>query len=346
MNQTRRKERKIILRTLFFAMLLLLSAAGIKINEDVFASNISERKKVPVVYLYSNKDFDQQMQLLADQGVLRNPGALSRLLKLSGYDELIKPGRYLPGQDASNLDLMRLFVSGRQTALDVVFTGGERLGDVAGFWSRNLEADSLSILQVALHIEEPGIDSNNLIQIFVPNTYNFYWNTSAESLVKRMVREYHLFWDSSKLEKAATTGLTPVQVGVLASIVQKETAKADEMPDIAGVYLNRLRMGMPLQADPTLLFALNDKSIKRVGGYMLQLASPYNTYTNKGLPPGPICVPSVQAIEAVLNYRKHRYIYFCAREDFSGYHRFASDFAQHQRNARMYQKALNQKGIY
>ncbi|MFA6261992.1 MAG: endolytic transglycosylase MltG [Bacteroidia bacterium] len=342
------KERKLIFRTLLTVGTILLISAGIKLYEDVFASNIVSGKKEVICYIYTQKSFEQNMESLREQGVLKNPGALSRLFSITGYGDLLRPGRYVVNASASNLDLMRLFVSGRQQSIDIVFTGGERVHDVAVFWSKFLEADSNAI-EAAVYAQVPadalGLNAENVIQVFVPNTYNFFWNTNAEKFLKRMILEYRLFWDSTRLAKSQYLKMTPLEVGILASIVQKETSKQSEMPTVAGVYRNRLLRGMPLQADPTLIFALNDKSIRRVGGEMLQLESPYNTYKYTGLPPGPLCVPSVQAIDAVLNAEKHAYLYFCAKEDFSGYHNFAASFAQHQLNARKYQRALNRKGI-
>jgi UPF0755 protein len=182
--------------------------------------------------------------------------------------------------------------------------------------------------------------------MFIPNTYNFYWNISAKDFIIRMQQEYQKFWTQARLAKALNLGLSPTQVSILASIVQKETNKADEMPIVAGVYINRLRRAMPLQADPTLIYAWNDKEIRRVTNVHTALNSPYNTYLNVGLPPGPICIPSIVSLNAVLNHTEHKYLFFCAREDFSGYHAFAETLAQHTQNARRYQRALNKANIY
>lgn len=179
----------------------------------------------------------------------------------------------------------------------------------------------------------------------MPNTYEFYWTTDAEELVTRMKREYDRFWNDERKEKATALGLTPLQVSVLASIVQAETAKEDEKPRVAGLYLNRLKIGMILNSDPTVIFAHRDFTIKRVLNWHLKIDSPYNTYKYAGLPPGPINVPSAPSIDAVLNHEQHEYIYMCAREDFSGYHRFAISYQQHLQNAKMYQKALDAAGI-
>lgn len=341
------KERKFILRTFLAVTSILVIAAGIKLYEDVFASNIISGKKEVICFIYSNKSFEQNMESLKEQGVLRNPAALSRLFTITGYDDLLRPGRYVVEANTSNLKLIRLLVSGRQQPIDIVFNGGDRMHDVAVFWSRYIEADSNAIEAAVyrqVQADSLGLNAENAIQVFVPNTYNFFWNTNADKFLQRMIREYRLFWDSTRLARAQALNMTPAEVGILASIVQKETSRVSEMPIIAGVYRNRLLKGMPLQADPTLIFALHDKSIRRVGGEMLKLESPYNTYIHTGLPPGPLCVPSVQAIEAVLQGERHAYLYFCAKEDFSGYHNFATSYAQHQLNARRYQQALNKNG--
>jgi UPF0755 protein len=190
-----------------------------------------------------------------------------------------------------------------------------------------------------------GFNEQTVIGMFIPNTYNFYWNTNAFAFMERMNKEYQKFWNADRLAKAISMHLTQNEISTLASIVQKESNKADEMPIIAGVYLNRIKKGMPLQADPTIIYAWNDPTIRRVTNIHTALESPYNTYLNAGLPPGPICAPSMQAIEAVLNFSSHQYIYFCAREDFSGYHSFAVSFQQHQQNASRYQRALNARNI-
>jgi UPF0755 protein len=181
--------------------------------------------------------------------------------------------------------------------------------------------------------------------MFIPNTYEFYWNTSAEKFVEKMAEEYKNFWNEDRKAKAEKMGLTQSEVSTLASIVEQETQKNDEKARIAGVYINRINIGMPLQADPTVVFAVGDFTIKRVLNSHLRIDSPYNTYLYAGLPPGPICIPSVSSIDGVLNYEKHNYLYFCAKEDFSGYSNFASTLSQHNVNAQKYHRALRKAGI-
>ena len=191
-----------------------------------------------------------------------------------------------------------------------------------------------------------GFDDEKFAALFIPNTYELYWNIDAEEFVGKMTKEYNLFWNDDRLKKAENIGLSPIEVSILASIVDKETSKVSEMPRIAGVYLNRINKKWLLQADPTLIFAVGDFEIKRVLDIHKEVESPYNTYKYIGLPPGPICIPSIAAIDAVLNAESHNYFYFCAKEDLSGYHVFARNMKEHNRNAEKYRKALNKKKIY
>jgi UPF0755 protein len=329
--------------------LLLMIAAGIKIYEDVLADNINlEPNQKGYVLVYSNKSTEENVSLIKQTELLNNTDALFRFANLTGYASLIKPGRYEVTDGMNNLELLRLLVSGKQTPLDVTFKYAQRKDDLISFWANQLEADSIELLTLlndSAYCASVGFNTENIVSLFIPNTYNFYWTTSAPKLLKRMETEYVNFWNEERTTKLARTKLTKAEVSVLASIVQKETYMTDEMPVVAGAYINRLRLGMPLQADPTIIFAMKDNSIKRVAGEMLNIQSPYNTYKNKGLPPGPICVPSKAALNAVLNFKEHKFIYFCAKEDFSGYHNFAANFAQHQINARKYQKELNKRGV-
>ena len=340
--------KKVVYTILTLVVVMLISAA-LKIYEDVLASNITlpENSK-GYVYVGTRLTLDQNRENWKESGLFRNLDAFVRVIKVLGFEGKIKPGRYEVNPSTSNYNLIRLMASGRQTPIDITFKYAERKDDLIKFWSGLLEADSneLSVLlNDASLFEDIGLDTMNSISIFIPNTYNLYWNTPAEDLLLRMKKEYQLFWNNERKTKAAALNLTNQQVSILASIVQKETYQKAEMPIVAGVYYNRLKKGMPFQADPTILYAINDKSIKRVAGAMLQIESPFNTYKYSGLIPGPICVPSVQAIDAVLNLQKHNYIYFCAKEDFSGFHNFASSFSQHQLNARKYQRELNRRGI-
>lgn len=352
-GKSKSKPKSKIFKTALFItlgiFLLLMIAAGIKIYEDVLADNINlEPNQKGYVLVYSNKSTEENAALIKQTELLNNTDALFRFANLTGYASLIKPGRYEVADGMNNLELLRLMVSGKQTPLDVTFKYAQRKDDLVSFWANQLEADSielLSLLNDSAYCTSVGFNTENIVSLFIPNTYNFYWTTSAPKLLKRMETEYANFWNADRIQKLARTKLSKAEVSVLASIVQKETYMTDEMPVVAGAYINRLRLGMPLQADPTIIFAMNDNNIKRVAGEMLNIQSPYNTYKNKGLPPGPICVPGKAALDAVLNFKEHKFIYFCAKEDFSGYHNFAANFAQHQINARKYQKELNKRGV-
>jgi UPF0755 protein len=212
----------------------------------------------------------------------------------------------------------------------------EKITRNTGLSSQEFEA---ALIKFAMN-NPYGFNKDNIISMFIPNTYEVYYNVSADRLVERMHEEYTMFWNEERIQKASTIGLTPIEVSILASIVQAETVKKDEAPIIAGLYINRLKQGIPLQADPTLVFAVGDFTLKRVLNEHKQVDSPYNTYKNSGLPPGPINLPEVYALDAVLNYTPSNYIYMCAKEDFSGRHNFTASYKEHMQNANRYQKAL------
>ena len=213
---------------------------------------------------------------------------------------------------------------------------------------RQIEAPGNSVLNLLNDYDytaKLGFTPDNILSMFIPNTYEFYWNTSADKFIQRMKKEHDKFWTPEKLAKAKKIDFTPVQVSVIASIVQMESNKEDEKSIIAGVYINRYKKDWKLEADPTLVYALGDFTINRVLNVYKEVESPYNTYKYKGLPPGPICLPTIYSLNAVLNYTNHTYMYFCAKEDFSGYHSFAATYSKHLENARRFQKALDRRGI-
>lgn len=265
------------------------------------------------------------------------------------YGERIKPGRYRVKRGMSMNALVNMLRAGDQEAVRVTFANIDHLPELAGRLGRALEPDSLAFLKVLLDpavAEEAGLSEETLISLFIPDTYELWWTTAPEEFIKRMRTEHERFWNSARTAKAKEKGMTKAEVATLASIVQAETVKAADAPVIAGVYLNRLRIGMPLQADPTILFALRLDSVKRVLHQDLNVVSPYNTYKNRGLPPGPINMPEPRFIDAVLDAHRHEYLYFCARADLSGFSDFARTYEQHLVNARRYQRALNQRKIH
>ena len=259
-----------------------------------------------------------------------------------------RTGHYqiLPGE--SVFDVYRKFRNGTQTPVRVTVPQVRTLDQLASRLARQIMLDSASIATVlhdSAYCAQLGYTWQTLPALFIPNTYEMWWNTSMDKFMQRMQRENKAFWNEARLEKANKIGMSPIEVVTLASIVSEETAYVPEMPKVAGMYIRRLQIGMPLQADPTVKFALGDFGLRRIYFAHLEVESPYNTYKNKGLPPGPICIPSVKAIDAVLNHEQHGYLYMCAKEDFSGSHNFARTYSEHLANARRYSQALNRRGI-
>lgn len=268
---------------------------------------------------------------------------LKWIARLKHYDEHVKTGCYVIKHASKPIDIYRMLSSGSQTPVRIVINSCRTTDRMVGMIASQIMADSISVLAFLsdpTSLASLGYTPATVFEMIIPNTYEIYWNTSVESLLKRMVKERDTFW-SSREEKASSIGLTPHEVMTLASIVEEETAKVEEMPVVAGLYINRLHKGMLLQADPTVIFALGGERPKRVLLEHLETDSPYNTYMYPGLPPAPIRFVSTTAIDAVLNYTRHNYLYMCAKEDFSGYHNFATTLSQHNVNARKYQNALS-----
>ncbi len=260
-----------------------------------------------------------------------------------------KPGHYVVREGMSVIDIVRMLKLGLQTPVQVTVNNVRTPAELARKLFRQIDADSAQLMQAFTSpevIREAGFESPEaLFSIFLPNTYEFYWTVAPADWVKRMKREYDRFWTPERDALRKRSGLSRLEVMTLASIVYEETRKHDEMPRIAGVYVNRLRRGIPLQADPTVKYAMQDFSLRRILYRHLKYPSPYNTYINKGLPPAPICMPGVEAIDAVLNFEHHDYIFFCARPTFDGYHNFARTLAEHNANARAYSAELNRRNI-
>ena len=270
------------------------------------------------------------------------------LMKYYHYDERVKPGNYAIRPGDSVRDICLRLLSGNQTPVRLVVPSVRTLDRLAGAVGKQLLTDSADIMMVLSNtalIDSLGYSAASFPALFIPNTYEVYWTMTPAQFVARMVKENGRYWNATRQAKAKAQGLTPIEVITLASIVDEETNKDDEKPMVAGLYLNRLHRGMLLQADPTVKFALGQFELRRILYAHLQVDSPYNTYKYAGLPPGPIRIPSMAAIESVLNPAKHNYLYMCAKEDFSGYHNFATSLTQHNVNARRYQQALNQRGV-
>lgn len=313
------------------------------------ANTLVESDKPYLLKIPSNSVYKNVMDQLYEERVINDALSFGFVAKILGYQDGVKPGLYQIEPKMNNLQLVRMLRSGQQTPVRVTFNTVRTQEDLAEKISVNLEVSKeqfLELLQDSVFIRKFGFEEETVMSMFIPNTYEFWWNTSAAELFERMHKEYQSFWTKARSQKAQDLGLSKEEVSTLASIVQAESQKSDERPEIAGVYLNRLRIGMPLQADPTLVFAAGDFSIKRLTAKQMAIDSPYNTYKYAGLPPGPINLPDINSLDAVLNPEKHNYLYFCAKEDFSGYHSFAVSYDEHLSNARRYQRALNAANIY
>jgi UPF0755 protein len=300
-----------------------------------------------LLYIPTGSSYDAVLDSLHSKEILKSNKTFELIANYKNFPKKVKPGRYKITKFLNNRRLINILISGNQFPVRLSFNNCRTIENFAGKVSKALEFDSITLINCIL--DSIFLEENNLTQetascIFIPNTYEIYWNVSPENFLKKMLGEYNKFWNESRQEKAANLNLSLQEVSILASIVETETNKNDEKPTIASVYLNRLKKDMSLQADPTVVFANGDFSIKRVLKYHLAIESPYNTYKNKGLPPGPIYLPSIQSIDAVLNAATTDYLYFCAKDDFSGYHVFATNFTDHQSNAKKYKVALNLRG--
>jgi UPF0755 protein len=344
-----KKNRKYFLIAII-AFSVLFTSLSYYLYQALYTTNILvEEEKTSYLLIPEGATFRQVSDSLYQNRLVQDMVSFSFVAKLMDYQENIKPGRYAIASGLSNVELVRALRSGNQAPIHVTFNNIRTKEDLAEKITANLEIQQeafYSLLTDSTFISKFGFGSETILSMFIPNTYQVFWNTSAVELFDRMHQEYERFWNEDRKARAAALELDPKEVSTLASIVQAETLKADERPKVAGVYLNRLKINMPLQADPTLVFALGDFSIKRVLNVHKEIDSPYNTYQNKGLPPGPINLPEISSIDAVLNYQDHDYLYFCARADFSGYHAFATNLRDHLNNARRYSQALNAAGIY
>jgi UPF0755 protein len=321
-----------------------------------YTSNVDTQEQRAFVYIRRTDDWQKALVAVekvkvANTSVIIDQLSLHFVGKLMGYNKpgAVKPGRYELKSGMTNRQLINLLKSGRQSPLMLTFTNVRLRRELATKLSKQIDASPKqidSLLSSPSYTRSLGFDTTTVLSMFIPNTYQLYWNTSAENLMQRMKKEYEKFWTPERDAAREKLGLTRVQVSTLASIVEAEQQQhADERPRIAAVYLNRLKRGMKLQADPTVVYANGDFGIKRVLNVHLQKDSPYNTYRVNGLPPGPIDLPSISSIDAVLHPEDNDYLYFCAKEDFTGYHAFATNETQHLVNARRYQAALTRAGI-
>jgi UPF0755 protein len=335
-----------LLIILLGVLLIALMVWAYQLYGYIFNPNVV---KDAVILVPKGSTYNDVEKLLQDQQVIKNYRAFRWVAKKKKYRENVKPGRYELKKDWNSNTLLNKLRNGVQDPVNVTFNNVRTFPELAGKIAGYLECDSTALLAEFTNKDIPAKDSfteGTFPAMFIPNTYEFFWTSTPSQFVDRMKKEYDHFWTPERTERAKALGLSPIEVSILASIVQEETNKDDEKPVIAGVYLNRLKRGMLLQACPTVKYTVGDFTLRRITTAMTQIASPYNTYLNAGLPPGPITIPEISSINAVLNAKQHDYLYFCANPDFSGYNVFSRTLAEHNRNAALYQSALNQKKIW
>ncbi|HKJ48820.1 MAG TPA: endolytic transglycosylase MltG [Christiangramia sp.] len=324
---------------------------GYYLYNSIFSSNTTFETKEQVVYVPSSATYETVLDSL--RPFIKDLQSFDLVAQKKGYAGNVRPGRYFLEKGMNNNELVNRLRSGNRP-VKVIFNNQERLENLAGRISEQIEADSTALLQSFQDQEflaQNDFEKNTALGMYIPNQYEFYWNTSADEFRSRMKKEYDRFWNEERLKKADEIGLTPKEVITMASIVQKETAKVDERPKVAGVYMNRFKNGWKLDADPTVIYAIKEKTgnfdtiIKRVLYKDLELDSPYNTYKYRQIPPGPIWMPDISSIEGVLNYEDHDFYYFVADVQNFGYHKFAKNLAQHNRNKQEYVRWINKQGI-
>jgi UPF0755 protein len=322
---------------LYFAAIFFMPNIFPKTDEKAF------------ICIPDSSTFNDVTSILSKDANVLNIASFKQVAGLLRYGSKIRSGRYALKSGMNNFQLVRMLRSGRQTPVRLSFNNIRTKEQLAGRLGSQLMADSTSILKLmndTAFLSKYHLNPYTSISLFVPNTYEVFWNMNAKELFKRMNKEYSSFWTEERKAKAAAIPLTLAEVSTMASIVEEETNNKQDRPKVAGLYINRLKAGMPLQADPTIKFALGDFTIKRILFGHLKTVSPYNTYKNLGLPPGPIRVSTPEGIDAVLNYTHHNYIYMCASETLNGEHKFAATWAEHQVNAKKYRDELNKRQIF
>lgn len=339
----KKKTRNILIASI---AILLLGIAGIAHIYYYFFAQPFQITETTYIYIDRNDNIDSVYHKIIEAGNPKQMHGFESLVKYKGYTP--KTGCYVIKPTDNMRYLHRRLSMGYQTPVKLTIGSVRTLDRMARNIARQLMIDSTEVAKLiadTAYIHRIGYTKETLPALFIPNTYEVYWNLSAEDFMQRMIKENKAFWNEKRTKQAEAIGLTPIEVATLASIVEEETANQAEKPVVAGLYINRLHKGMLLQADPTVKFSMGNFELRRILYRHLEVDSPYNTYKYAGLPPGPIRVPSYQGLESVLNYTKHNYLYMCAKEDFSGTHNFAVTSAQHAANARKYQQALNRRGI-
>ncbi len=339
-------KKKILIPLIIFST--ILTTGSVYTYQMLYSPNFLINAEDKFIIIEENTDFNELIKKLEDDTLINDILSFSFLSKLMEYQENIKIGAYKVKMNMSNYEMITMLRSGNQTPIKLTFSYARKIEDLAEKITTKLKMskdDLLNYLNENIN-NYSGFKKTDIISIFLPDTYEVYWNISPEKLTNKMYSEYKKFWNEERLSKLDKINLNQKEAIVLASIVASESRMLDEADRIAGLYINRLNRNMRLQADPTLIFAANDFTIRRVLNKHKKIKSPYNTYIHRGLPPGPIRLASKKYIDAVLNYEKHNYIYMCAKEDFSGYHAFATNLSDHNRNAKKFQIALNRRKIY
>ena len=339
-------NKKILISVIVFST--LLSTISVYLYQMFYSPNFLINQKDKFLMIEDNMNFNDVRNKLIQDTILNDVLSFSVLSKAMKYNQNIKSGAYKIKSNMSNYSLIKMLRSGNQTPINISFNHARKIEDLAKIITKDLNITNDEFMEFINNKKNNlyGFNTKNIMAMFLADTYEVYWNISIESLFNKMHSEYTKFWSKERINKSNELKMSNIDISILASIVVSETLKMDEANTIAGVYINRLKKNMYLQADPTLVYAANDFSIKRVLNKHKKIASPYNTYVNKGLPPGPIKLTTKEYIDAVLNYEKHKYIYFCAKDDFSGYHVFATKLSEHNKNAKKFQRALNKRKIY
>jgi len=342
------KRKGLIILVVLIANAVIAAVFAYQYYQYIYSENVQiEDAKSVLIYIPTGADYEMVKDSLGR--FIINEDALDWVSEKKQYIDNVKPGCYKIKNGMTSNTLVNLLRSGNQEPVNITFNNLRKTDQLAGILAEKLEPDSLDFVQFLTDpkvIDSCGFDAYSFPVMFIPDTYQFFWNTSAEEFGQRMKSEYNKFWNDERIAKAENIGLSPVEISSLASIVEQETKQIDEKAIVAGVYMNRIERGMPLQADPTLVFAHGDFSIRRVLNRHKKIDSPYNTYIYKGIPPGPICLPDKSSIDAVLNFEKHDYIFFCAKPDYRGYHNFSKTLRQHEAYAREYRSFLNSERIY
>ena len=335
--------------SLLIWLLLLAIGTGAVAAYKLFGSNTGSLTHGQYLYIKTGSDYYAVLDALKEGDFINDMWSFNIIANRARFPNKVKAGKYKIEPGMSNFDIIRMLRSGRQEPVKLIINKVRTRQDLVTLITTQLETNSDSLNKLlgdSVFLADYELNANTYMCLIVPDTYEFYWNTDARKVLQKIGRNYFAYWTDERKELAKSKNLSPQQATIIASIVEEETNMNEEKGNVASVYINRMQKGIPLQADPTIKFAIGDFTIRRVTGQHLMYNSPYNTYMYTSLPPGPICTPSKKTIDAVLHAPDTKYLFFCAKEDFSGYHTFATTLAEHQRNARAYQKALDAKGIH